>query len=283
MRRPVLWCAVLLCLGTVAIPSVAEAGTPECFGRAPTITGTPLGDTLIGTNEPDVIVGLGGRDFIKGLGGGDRICGGGVRDRIRGGSGHDRLAGQRGDDLLKGGEGRDLLRAGIGGGEWPNELLGGSGDDRLIGGREGDLFWMGPGDDKAVGHADEDTNLSDALYFTRLGHGVTVNMTTHTVTGQGHDSIRGIDEVHGSRHSDVLIGDEDTNYLSGECTDAYAYCEQRPRRGAGDVIKGKAGGDVLDGSAGRDRVFGGRGDDLVFGGFGKDTCRGEDLYECENH
>jgi Ca2+-binding RTX toxin-like protein len=107
-------------------------------------------------------------------------------------------------------------------------------------------------------------------------------MNTHAVRGNGHDTIHGIDEVHGSRHADVLIGDEDENDIFGECADPYGYCTQRPHRGAGDLIRGRAGDDVLDGNAGPDRVFGGRGDDLVFGGFGNDTCRGEDLNGCEN-
>lgn len=286
MKKTGMWCAVFLCLGPIGMPLVAMAGTPKCFGRTPTIVGTPNKDKLVGTDEADVIMGLEGRDVIRGKEGNDRICGDGGsqgrRDRIFGGPDNDRLAGQLGADLIKGQDGRDRLFAGIGGGEWPNELQGGSGDDRLIGGSAGDLFWMGPGDDVAVGHEDNNSNLSDALYFTNLNHGVKVNMTTHTVTGEGHDTIRGIDEVHGSLHSDVLIGDEDKNYLWGECADPYAYCTQRPHRGSRDVIRGKGGDDVLDGRAGPDRVLGGSGDDLVFGGFGHDSCKGEDVNECEN-
>jgi Ca2+-binding RTX toxin-like protein len=266
---------------------VASAGGPTCFGELPTIVGTDTGDTLIGTPADDVIMGLGGSDLIRGMAGDDRICGDGgsnsKRDELFGGSGNDKLAGQPGWDLISGQDGSDRLLGGPGGGDgWPNELRGGRGHDRLIGGDWGDLFWPGAGSDVSVGNADDHGVMADALYFTEATRGVTVNMTTHTVTGQGQDKIQGIDEVHGSLHADVLIGDEDDNYMWGECADPYGYCKQVTRKGAGDVIKGRGGSDVLDGRAGPDRLDGGKGDDLVFGGFGHDTCSGEDVNECEN-
>lgn len=273
------------CLG-----SPATAGTGTCFGETPTLTGTSGHDELEGTAGPDVIVGLGGRDVIRGRGGADRLCGedgddsgGGLRDRIYGGAGDDRLLGEHGPDHLDGQSGADRLNGGLGGGDsWPNELVGGRGHDYLNGGDAGDLFWPGRGNDFAGGGGDASV-LADALYFNKANRGVTVNMTRHTVRGQGKDKIFGIDEVHGSWHQDVLIGDEDKNYLWGECADPYGYCNQHPHRGAHDVIKGKGRGDVLDGRAGPDRVLGGKGDDLVFGGFGTDSCKGEDVNECENN
>ena len=286
-------CWPLLLLGALAAgpagPLPGDPPPPTCYGTEPTIVGTSGRDRLEGTSRRDVIVGLGGRDVIIGRAGDDLICGdrgdagdAGARDRLLGGPGDDRLDGEAGHDLISGKDGADRLRAGRGGGDgWPNELKGGAGHDRLIGGPSGDLFWPGRGDDFAIGYGD-DSNLADALYFAGARRGVNVNMTTHTVTGVGHDRIWGIDEVHGSLHADVLVGDEDQNYLWGECADPYGYCSQTARRGSGDVIRGKAGNDVLDGRAGPDRIFGGAGKDLVFGGFGWDTCEGEDVDECEN-
>jgi hypothetical protein len=83
--------------------SRAATGTLRCFGRVPTIVGTPGNDRLRGTDKPDVIAGLGGNDTIVGLGGGDRICGGAGKDRIYAGADF---------DLIDGGAGIDYCRPG---------------------------------------------------------------------------------------------------------------------------------------------------------------------------
>jgi hypothetical protein len=90
---------------------------PLCFGRIPTIVGTPDPDLLFGTPGPDVILALGGDDLIFGGGGRDYICAGtgddvvygeGGRDFIKGGPGNDLLFGGRGYDTVRGDPGRDI-------------------------------------------------------------------------------------------------------------------------------------------------------------------------------
>jgi Ca2+-binding RTX toxin-like protein len=72
-----------------------------CFGKRPTIIGTPGNDYLDGPDEPDVIVGLGGNDHIDGRGRDDYICGNDGDDVIVGGlhyyTSNDSLAGGPGE------------------------------------------------------------------------------------------------------------------------------------------------------------------------------------------
>ena len=48
----------------LAIPPIASAERPSCFGQRATIVGTAHGDRIMGTAHKDVIVGLGGADVI---------------------------------------------------------------------------------------------------------------------------------------------------------------------------------------------------------------------------
>jgi acid phosphatase type 7 len=106
VRRATIAASCLVAvLGLLTTSSASAAATTKlrCFGKAPTIIGTPGNDRLRGTDKPDVIMGLGGNDTIVGLGGGDRICGGAGKDRIYAGAGF---------DLIDGGLGVDYCQAG---------------------------------------------------------------------------------------------------------------------------------------------------------------------------
>jgi hypothetical protein len=103
--------------------SAAAAVGARCFGREPTIVGTPGPETLPGTPGADVILALGGNDRadggggtdrLCGLGGGDRLRGGGANDKIDGGNGRDVLRGQGGNDRLDGGPSKDVCAGGPG-------------------------------------------------------------------------------------------------------------------------------------------------------------------------
>jgi Ca2+-binding RTX toxin-like protein len=97
---------------TTTIPAalaLTDNGNSACYGRTPTIVGTPGSDDIVGTPSQDVIVGLGGDDTLRGQGGEDFICGGFGNDRLFGEDGNDHLAGGNSDDYLRGGDGNDQL------------------------------------------------------------------------------------------------------------------------------------------------------------------------------
>ncbi|MEO0361299.1 MAG: hypothetical protein AAF322_09325, partial [Pseudomonadota bacterium] len=162
-----------------------------------------------------------------------------VGDRLAGDGGVNRLEGRGGGDRLEGRGGAD-------------SLFGGSGDDTLEGGAGGDLLDGGAG--------------VDAASYRDAGSGVTVYLDHSSLGGIGfrgdaaYDKLRGIENLTGSYHGDLLFGDDGDNELRGEFGD-----------------------DVLDGGGGSDTLVGGVGDDTLVGGADADVFRfgpwdrGEDL------
>ena len=152
------------------------------------IDGSDFGDTLIaGDSFPgDAIRGFGGNDLIIGFDGfsnnGEMFLGG------------------RGDDTIRGRDGFEYI-------------VGGLGDDTLAGGRNNTPPGWGPiGDEALYGGA-----LFTALWIWEgRGGSVVVDLAAGTATGQGDDTLRGIEDVRGSSEDDVLLGDARDNTLLGE-------------------------------------------------------------------
>ena len=276
----------------VGLAPSAEASN-RCFGRRPTIMGTSRADVLEGTRSRDIISGLGGRDTIKGLGGNDVICGFDGADTIIGGSGADLLSGDGGNDSVSGGagdfdnlwgfSGNDALHGGGGfdwvlyrgapgpvtldlsagsaTGEGTDELsaiegiVGSRFDDVLTGNNANNTFQAEDGNDTIDGGAGVDF----ASFFLSPGP-VTVDLAGGTATGEGTDTLTGIENVNGSGDfGDTLMGDAQANMLLGS--------------GGDDSVSGGDGDDELDG---------GGGTDALDGGIGTDMClNGETISNCE--
>lgn len=210
----------------------SDAGR-RCFGLRATVVGTPGDDVLRGTAGNDVIMGLAGRDHIFGGKGNDVICagkggsvegeveivvGGPGNDLISGGPGDDLLYGQGGADEVYGGRGRDQLEGKVGddrlyGGPGSDNLDGDRGHDLLRGGSGTDILTGGPGHDDLQGGRNGPGG--DLLDFHGSGVAVTVDLVLGTATGQGEDSLFGIEDVYGSNHDDKLFGDALANVLAG--------------------------------------------------------------------
>ena len=140
----------------------------------------------------------------------------------KGTSGPDTLTGTAGPDVLCGYGGNDVL-------------LGKGGNDVLIG---------GPGQDTAS--------------YAGSGTAISASLSTWIVTGQGSDSLEGMERVTGGLKADTITGDAAANTLSG---------------GAGrDTLNGGGGADSLAGGEGNDVLNGGAGNDTLNGGPGTDDC-----------
>ena len=166
-------------------------------------------EELIGSNFSDVHTGDGLSNAIFSMGG------------------NDVLSGLAGGDLLAGGDGHDTLN-------------GGDGNDSLIGDAGNDILNGGAGLDIA--------SYGDATA------GVTVNLSNgaaQNTGGAGTDTLilGTIENLLGSMHNDVLIGD-----------------------GADNVLIGLGGDDALSGGNGNDLLLDGVGDDILTGGSGQDTA-----------
>jgi Ca2+-binding RTX toxin-like protein len=278
----------------------ASAAAPKCFGKKATIVGTKQADVLKGTAKADVIVGLGGNDKIQGLGGKDRICGGSGNDKLYGGPGYDLIWGDVGNDQLFnqggyddlwGNAGNDTydgrgkgagwawfsdagnavnadLSTGEATGDGTDKLIGISGlvgsdfDDTLIGDDRSNFFEGLDGNDTIDGGE----NFDAVAYWTATGP-VTVDMTAGTATGQGTDSLTGIEDVRGGAFDDTITGDANSNFLMGWL--------------GNDTLSGLDGDDSIFGEEGDDTIDGGNGIDKVDGGPGTDTCtNGENVTSC---
>ncbi|ESQ74179.1 calcium-binding protein [Asticcacaulis sp. AC402] len=150
------------------------------------------------------------------------ITGSNLADQINGRNGNDVLDGGDGDDLIDGGNDHDVLYGGAG----HDSLYGGSGNDNLIGGAGNDRLYGGLGQDWAT--------------YTG-GAAIVANLNTGIVTGQGSDTLNGIENIMGSDFGDVLQGNASANKLHGGGGDdrflvSYGY----------DELVGGSGRDVLD-------------------------------------
>jgi hypothetical protein len=261
---------------TVTItPAAGAPGAPGCAGRPATIVADPndpLGTPTFGTAADDVILGTDSADQIFGRGGKDVICGGAGNDLILGNAGADLLFGDAGDDQLRGGD--DAARDILDGDEGADRLNSGRGNDVLDGGPgpERDVLVAGPGDDELIVSPGVPVAIGDRLYggtgtdlvnYARLGGPVDVDLSTlqgrrRGAGGAAPDYLADIENVRGTPYNDFLIGDRDSNVLSG---------------GRGhDRLRGLGDRDHLLGQRGQDTLFGDAGPDDLRGGPDRDTC-----------
>lgn len=143
--------------------------------------------------------------------------------------------GTAGNDSLTG-DGRPDV---VGGGGADDTLNGGEGADVLSGGDGNDLFLLGtPTNSTADGGEGTDTaSFADAWI------GVEVNLLSGTAAARidalgRSDSLTGIENIIGSAHADLLIGDAGHNVIDAGVGD--------------DIIQSSGGCDTLTGGAGSD-------------------------------
>ncbi len=196
----------------------SNAGVQVNLDAGDAAGGSAAGDTLIsvenltGSKHADTLTGDNNNNTLKGLEGDDTLDGGAGDDTLAGGADADTLAGDDGNDTLDGGAGDDTL-------------IGGAGSDTLIGG----------GGSDTVSYAGSDKPVAVLLSY---GH----------LVQQGHaqgDTLSGIENLMGSEHNDLLLGDGNANRLTGGDGD--------------DALNGYGGDDELEGGGGADDMEGGSG------------------------
>jgi Ca2+-binding RTX toxin-like protein len=235
------------------------AGTATGHG-SDTLTGV---EGIGGSGFDDVLTGNAAPNFLFGDTG---------NDTLSGGDGDDGLWGRGGDDALDGGSGEDFvsfvfsqfgvtanLTIGTATGEGSDtlanieDIVGTKHDDTLTGDAGPNAFLPLVGNDAIDGSSGTDT-----VSYEVSPSAVTANLTTGTATGEGTDTLTGIENLNGSRLTDDLTGDAGPN-----------------------VLHGLAGEDTLSGSDGDDTLIGDEGTDTLDGGNGTDTCDGESEVNCE--
>ncbi len=249
------------------------------------VEGSDRSDVLIGSSQDNRLFGGGGDDTLQGGDGDDTLVGGGGDDVLKGGAGADDLDGGNGVDIASyvgssagvtvdlatgegsgghaegdaldeienvSGSGHDDQLVGDANVNW---LYGGSGDDRLEGGDGADTLRGERGDDTLVGGVGGDAlyggSGEDLASYAGSEAGVTVDLEAGTGTGgdaEG-DTLSEIENVAGSGHADLLVGNSAANRLFGGDGD--------------DTLRGGAGNDTLEGGAGADEIDGGSGYDIA--------------------
>ncbi|MDE3094661.1 MAG: hypothetical protein KGK07_01500 [Chloroflexota bacterium] len=212
------------------------------------ITGVATGD---GTDTVSGFEGVEGsvfNDTITLDDGGRGAYGDTGNDTLIGGSGNDFLNGGGGIDNLQGNGGNDTI---FGGGCFG--ACSGAGGDTEDGGSGDDTLYGSPGNDTITGGAGSDTLAFEVPGNGGPTSGVTVNLMTNTSTGDGSDTLSGIENVSGGAGGDTIIGDDGPNIL----------------RGAGFLQP--SGSDNITGNGGNDTIFPGDGNDVADGGSGADV------------
>jgi Ca2+-binding RTX toxin-like protein len=189
-----------------------------------TIRANAVSDVLFGSDVKDVLYGLGGNDTIRAGAGADTIFGDDKFGFPSSDAGNDEIYAGRDNDWIYAGAGDDTV-------------YGESGNDTITGGAGADVLNGGSG-----------TDIADYLRSTA---GVKVSLMTGKGTGgdaQG-DTLVSIENIRGSGHADVLIGNDNGNSLNG-----MAGADKLFGNGGNDVLITGGGYDIIDGGAGTDTV-----------------------------
>jgi Ca2+-binding RTX toxin-like protein len=178
------------------------------------------------------------------------------------------------DDLENaiGGSGSDVLL----GNDLRNVLWGNDGDDFLSGFAGNDTFFGGLGNDTFTGGDGADT-----VDFGASPNGIDADVSLGFASGEGDDSIAGIEIVKGSAFNDSIVGGGGVTAANFRIT-GRAGNDILTGSGANDFLKGGAGNDKLRGLEGGDTLIGGKGKkDKAWGGPGTDVCKAEYEKSCE--
>jgi Ca2+-binding RTX toxin-like protein len=284
------------------VTGTASGDGNDTFTGVTQLYGGDYGDTLIGDGADNILTGFGGNDTLSGGAGNDSLTGGPGDDTIDGGPGTfdfvgfwdatggvtaslttgTSSGGGEGDDVFTGIEvlsgspyadhltggttadggvtgqgGNDAIFGGSGGGF----LLGDDGDDTIDGGPANDYIVGGPGDDAIDGGGGWDTSS-----YTDAPGPVTASLATGTASGDGHDSLTGIEQLDGGPFGDTFSGDAGNNGFNVFGGDDTVFAG-----GGDDWVNGGDGNDSISGNDGNDYLTGGGGDDTIDGGAGWDT------------
>ncbi|WP_371158137.1 hypothetical protein [Jannaschia sp. 2305UL9-9] len=284
--------------------ATAKNDTVVADGADNRVFGFAGNDTVRGGGGDDVILGHEGRDTLRGDAGNDEIWGGDGDDTIDGGVGID-VARYRDDTsgitadlstnrVTDGSGGTDTLisienlhgsdhRDRITGDSGANQIFGyggsdiisgGAGKDVLLGGRGNDSIAGGSGDDEIWGEAGADTldggAGTDVARYLSATSGAVIDLAAGSAQdGDGTlDTLRNIENVHGSNFGDTIRGDAGANQLFG-----YDGNDSVAGGGGADTLLGGAGNDLLQGGSGNDALRGEAGGDTLDGGAGMDLAR----------
>ena len=214
------------------------------------LIGSSYKDWLIGTDDANKLTGGTGEDRLEGKAGNDILDGDGGNDTLDGGAGNDTLDGGSGNDILIGGAGADDLKGGTSG----TDTASYTGANAISRTRDISIAV-----DTADGIAAQTIDMGDVTgVYVNLALGNAAQDASSGSEAEG-DTLTSIENLTGSDHADVLVGNSSGNTLNGGDGD--------------DILIGGGGSDTLNGGDGDDILIGGAGSrDSLDGGKGIDTA-----------
>jgi Ca2+-binding RTX toxin-like protein len=288
------------------------AGTDTLTGIED-LVGSAFGDTLIGNAGENALRGGAGDDTLIGLGGNDTFDGGAGIDTVSFAANTNYITtvdlALTGPQDVGGNEGLDTfvnVENVVASLYWGGTLKGDSGANWLTGGINASTLMGRGGDDVLDGH----NGWQDTASYAEASTGVTVDLTISgpQSTGEGNDTLIGIENLTGSAFGDVLKGTSGANVLiggagddmligrdgfdrldGGDGIDTVSYADAATGvqvdlspNGAFNPdtlisienVVGSAFADTLTGDAGSNALSGGAGNDRLTGGLGRDTLTG---------
>ena len=252
---------------------------------------------LVPTSGDDTLIGTSANEFIEGLEGSDSLVGGRGDDTLIGGPGSDTLDGGLGVDLVTyadetSGVSIDLALSTASGAAAGDKLfsienlIGTGFDDVLFGNDSANIIIGGDGADAIAGKGGNDTldggSGSDTLdggagfdlvTYASATSGISINLASGSAGGgAAGDVIISIEEIIGSSHGDLILGNASRNQLYGGDGNDTLIGAGSSASGM-DSLFGGAGDDSLSGD-GLNAVFfeGGLGADTIVGGAGRDIA-----------
>ncbi len=268
-----------------------EGGSDTISGGAGAdiLYGDADADTLYGGVGDDTLYGGTGDDWIETDSGDDSVEAGAGDDTIISGSGFEKLLGEAGDDMfvvetgekqINGGSDEDTLvflgkadrTVDLGVAKYSDEfglsvdfvnienVITQDGDDSITGNVDDNHLTANDGLDTLEGGAGDDTLDGGAgadLALYQSGNDIAVDLNEGVATGEGTDTLIGIEDVTTASGDDTLTGNDEDNIFSAN--------------NGSDLLAGNGGNDHMYGGAGNDTVLAGNGNDLASGEGGYDT------------
>lgn len=259
----------------------AAAGTAleTADGSVDTLTaiefamGGSAADSLYGSDRRNTLIGNEGDDLLNGRGGKDTLVGGEGDDVLRGSGGIDTA--DYSQDTSGVTVNLDVGNAADGFGTRDRlisieNVIGSDFDDTMTGDSVNNRFFLGQGDDFAVGGGGNDSLFGGAGIDTLEG-----GLGSDRLYGEDGDDI-----LNGQDGIDILDGGAGNDTIFGEAgNDKFYGRDGNDTLNGGDGLDfmfGQEGNDTLIGGADRDYMYGGDGDDRIQGDSGDDLIYGND-------
>ena len=214
----------------------------DTFSSIEGVNGSDFADSLTGDGGANTLFGSADDDVLDGVGGADQLIGDrGIDTAYYGSAASGVVLVDLGGKYARGRAGNDTL-------EDVENVVGSAFNDTLTA-MPTPTPWTAAPETTCSGAVSAMTILSAApapipcVSYSAARAGITANLAAGTASGEGSDTLSGVENPSGSRFSDTLTGDSADNWLEGGADS--------------DTLNGGDGNDTLKGGTSNDTLIGG--------------------------